>query len=137
MKILLPVDGSEYTQRTLDYIVEHPELFGPGNDYVALTCVGHVPAAFLQHEVIEGYYRDEAEKVLAPVRDFAKKAGLRLTTRRATGQPAEAIAAVVEEEQPALIVMGSHGHSGLAGVVLGSVTTGVLARCKVPVLIVR
>ena len=33
--------------------------------------------------------------------------------------------------------MGSHGHTALGGVVLGSVTTGVLARCKLPVLLLR
>jgi len=140
MKVLLPVDGSEYTQRVLNYIEEHPELLGPTNDYVAVTCVGRIPghaASFLQHEVVERYYRDEAEKVLAPVREFAQRAGLRLTARTAFGQPAEVIAATVEEEHPELIVMGSHGHSALAGVVLGSVTSGVLARCKVPVLVVR
>lgn len=140
MKILLPVDGSPSTHRVLEFIVKHPELLGPGNDYVALTCVNRLPAhasSFLQHDVIERYYGEEADKVLAPVRDFAQKAGLRLTTRQATGQPAELVAQVAEEEQFELVVMASHGHSALAAVLLGSVTSGVLARCKVPVLIVR
>jgi nucleotide-binding universal stress UspA family protein len=33
--------------------------------------------------------------------------------------------------------MGSHGHSALGNIVLGSVATGVLARCTVPVLLIR
>jgi nucleotide-binding universal stress UspA family protein len=32
--------------------------------------------------------------------------------------------------------MGTHGHSALGSVLLGSVTTGVLARCKVPMLLI-
>jgi nucleotide-binding universal stress UspA family protein len=36
-----------------------------------------------------------------------------------------------------MIVMGSHGHGALSGLVLGSVVTKVLAACKVPVLVVR
>jgi nucleotide-binding universal stress UspA family protein len=36
-----------------------------------------------------------------------------------------------------LIVMGSHGHSSLGNVVLGSVANRVLARCKTPVLLIR
>jgi len=33
--------------------------------------------------------------------------------------------------------MGTHGHSSLGNVILGSVASGVLARCKVPVLLIR
>ena len=44
---------------------------------------------------------------------------------------------VARREKPDLIVMGSHGHSALAGMVLGSVVSGVLARCKAPVLLIR
>ncbi len=36
-----------------------------------------------------------------------------------------------------LLVMGSHGHSALGNLVMGSVTTQVLAHCKTPVLLVR
>ena len=36
-----------------------------------------------------------------------------------------------------LLVMGSHGHSSLGNLIMGSVTTQVLARSKVPVLLVR
>jgi nucleotide-binding universal stress UspA family protein len=39
--------------------------------------------------------------------------------------------------QPDLIVMGTHGHSALGNVVMGSVATGVLARCKAPVLLIH
>ena len=39
MKILLPVDGSDFTQRMLRYIAEHDELLGPGHDYTAFTAV--------------------------------------------------------------------------------------------------
>jgi len=53
------------------------------------------------------------------------------------GHAAEAIAVFARAEQQDLIVMGSHGHSWIANVLLGSVATGVLARCNVPVLLVR
>ena len=53
------------------------------------------------------------------------------------GQPADAITAFVETNKPDLIVMGTHGHTAMVNLVLGSVTTGVLARCKVPVLLIQ
>jgi nucleotide-binding universal stress UspA family protein len=55
----------------------------------------------------------------------------------AVGQAAQAIAHKAESEGFDLVVMGTHGHSSLAQVVMGSVATGVLARCKVPVLLVH
>ncbi|WP_280156486.1 universal stress protein [Piscinibacter sp. XHJ-5] len=47
------------------------------------------------------------------------------------------MAAFAEAESPDLIVMGTHGHTALGHVVLGSVASGVLARCKAPLLLVR
>ena len=42
MKILLPVDGSDYTKRMLSYIAAHNELLGAGHDYTALTAVSKI-----------------------------------------------------------------------------------------------
>jgi nucleotide-binding universal stress UspA family protein len=53
------------------------------------------------------------------------------------GHAAEAIAEVAAAGKFDLIVMGSHGHSSVTNLVLGSVVTRVLAQAKVPVLIVR
>jgi nucleotide-binding universal stress UspA family protein len=53
------------------------------------------------------------------------------------GHASEEIAVLANEASPDLIVMGSHGHSALGNVALGSVANGVLARCKTPVLLVR
>ncbi|MBA2722431.1 MAG: universal stress protein [Methylibium sp.] len=140
MKILLPVDGSRYTQLTLGYIAAHDELFGHAHEYTAFTAIAPVPAhaaQFLDRFTLDSYYTDEAEKVLELVRDFSEQHGWKLHTTHAAGHAAEAIAAFAEAEQPDLIVMGTHGNSPLLNVVLGSVASGVLARCKVPVLLIR
>jgi nucleotide-binding universal stress UspA family protein len=140
MKILIPVDGSVYTQRALDYVASHAEIFGPSHRYVAFTAIAPIPghaSRFLDRDVIDGYYHDEAEKVLAPVREFAGQHGLTLEARHGVGHASEAIAAFARTEEPDLIVMGSHGHSALGNMALGSVATGVIARCAVPVLLVR
>ncbi len=139
VKILLPVDGSAHTLRTLDYIANSSELFGPRHIYEALTVVAPIPAhaaRFLDRGVLDDHYRDEAEKVLAPVREFGHRHGLTIATHHAAGHAAQAIAAFTKAEKVDLIVMGSHGHSALANIVLGSVATGVLARGNVPVVIV-
>jgi nucleotide-binding universal stress UspA family protein len=53
------------------------------------------------------------------------------------GQPGELIAKAASEGDFDLVMMGSHGHSALGNLVMGSVATQVLAHCSVPVLLVR
>jgi nucleotide-binding universal stress UspA family protein len=141
MKILLPVDGSEYTRRMLAYIAAHDELLGRDHDYIAFTVVPSIPAhaaRYLDRGVLDEHYRDQAEQVLEPVKAFAKQNGWKLRTAWLAGHAADAISAYAESEKPGLIVMGTHGHSALGTMLLGSVTAGVLARCKAaPVLLIR
>lgn len=140
MKILLPIDGSTYTKRMLGYVAAHDEMFGAGHEYVFVTVVAPIPShvtQYVSHDAVENFHREQAEKVLEPVRAFAQKHGWNARLLHLTGHAAEAIAAQADQEQSDLIVMGSHGHTALGGLLLGSVATGVLARSKVPVLIVR
>lgn len=53
------------------------------------------------------------------------------------GEPAEEIARFAEENGVDLIVMGTHGRTGLASIFLGSVTIGVIKRTCVPVMVVK
>jgi nucleotide-binding universal stress UspA family protein len=140
MKILLPVDGSDYTKRMLSYVAAHDELLGAGHEYTAFTVVAPVPphaARFLDRATLERYYREEAEEVLRPVKRFAEQQGWTVHVAHAAGHAADAIAAFAEAQKPDVIVMGTHGHSSLGNVIMGSVATGVLARCKLPVLLIR
>ncbi|HET9207785.1 MAG TPA: universal stress protein [Burkholderiaceae bacterium] len=140
MKILLPVDGSDYTKRMLAFVAAHDELFGAGNEFTVCTAVAPIPpnaSRFLDRRTLEDYYAEQAEHVLAPVRKFAEQHGWKASFKHVHGFASECIAALANELKPDLIVMGSHGHSALGNVVLGSVANGVLARCKAPVLLVR
>ena len=140
MKILLPVDGSDYTKRMLSYIAAHDELLGPAHDYTFATAFLRLPAypsRFADKAEIESYYLEQAEQVFRPVRAFAEQQHWAHHTVQLQGHPADEIARIAEAEKFDLIVMGSHGHTALGSVVLGSVATGVLARCKVPVLLIR
>lgn len=53
------------------------------------------------------------------------------------GEPAEEIARFAEENGVDLIVMGTHGRTGLASIFLGSVTLGVIKRTCIPVMVVK
>lgn len=140
MKILLAVDGSAYTRRMLAYVAAHDELLGPVHEYTVLTVVPAIPphaASFLDKATLDSYYREQAEAVLVPVRAFAEQQQWRTNIVHKPGYAPDVIAALAESGKFDLLVMGSHGHSALGSVVLGSVATRVLAQCKTPVLLIR
>lgn len=140
MKILLPVDGSHVTKRMLSYIAAHDELLGPGHEYTVVTVLRPVPgfpASFVEKQVLEGYYAEEAEKVLQPIRSFVAQQGWNARLLHSVGRAPDTIARMATEDGFDLVAMGAHGHSSLANVVIGSVASGVLARCTTPVLLIR
>ncbi len=139
MKILLAVDGSLYTKKMLAYMATH-ELFSHGNDYTVFTVQPVLPPrarAAVGKEIVDTYYEEESEKVLAPVTKFLLRHGIDAKSSWKAGHVGETIAKFAETGKFDLLVMGSHGHGTLVNLVVGSVATEVLAHCKVPVLLVR
>ncbi|SEK83390.1 Nucleotide-binding universal stress protein, UspA family [Roseateles sp. YR242] len=140
MKILVAVDGSVYSKRMLAYLSAHDEWLGSAHDYTVVHVVPAVPpraAAVLDKAVLADYYSDESEKVLKPIRTFMDKRGISAKYVIKTGHASEAITAVAAKGRFDLLMMGSHGHSALGKLVLGSVATKVMVSCDVPVLLVR
>ncbi len=140
MKILLAVDGSRYTKKMLAYLATHTELFTPNNEYTVFTVQPLLPPrarAAVGKEVVDTYYAEEAEKVLAPVAKFLLRHGIDAKGSWKTGPAGQSIAKLADSGKFDLLVMGSHGHSNLVNLVMGSVATQVLAHCQVPVLLVR
>jgi nucleotide-binding universal stress UspA family protein len=140
MKILLAVDGSRYTKKMLAYLSTHAELFTQRNDYTVFTVQPTLPPrarAAVGKEIVDSYYAQEAEKVLAPVSKFLLRHGIDPKSTWKTGPAGVTIARLADSGKFDLLVMGSHGHGTLVNLVMGSVATRVLASCKVPVLLVR
>ena len=141
MNILLAVDGSRYTKKLLAYLVTHDDLFSSGsNDFTLLTVHAPLPPrarTALGKEVVDTYYAEEAEKVLAPVTKFLLRHGIDAKSDWKVGHAGELIGRYADAGKYDLLMMGSHGHGALANLVMGSVATQVLAHSKVPVLLVR
>jgi len=140
MNILIAADGSSYTKRMLAYLAAHDEWLGAGHKYTVMTVVMALPAravAVLDREVVKSYYDDEAEKVFRPIRTFFARQGISASFVAKIGHAAELIARQAEAGKFDLLLMGSHGHGNLTNLVMGSVTTKVLAHCKTPLLLVR
>jgi nucleotide-binding universal stress UspA family protein len=140
MKILLAVDGSSYTKKMLGYLAAHDEWLGASHAYTMLHAPSPMPqraAAVLPREDVKAYYAQQSDKVLKPIRAFLAQKKLDAKFVSKTGPAAEVIAKVAEEGHFDLLIMGSHGHSSIANLVLGSVATKVLAHCGTPVLLIR
>ncbi|WP_271007512.1 universal stress protein [Paucibacter sp. B51] len=140
MKILVAVDGSSYTKRMLAYLAAHDEWLGGAHQYTVLHAVPAVPpraAAVLDKELLKGYYADEGEKVLKTLRTFFAKQKLPAEFLNKVGPAADVIASTAEKGNFDLLILGSHGHSAIGNLVLGSVATKVMAHCSTPVLLVR
>jgi nucleotide-binding universal stress UspA family protein len=140
MRILVPVDGSKYSQAAVNFVASRTHLIGTEPDVTLLNVQLPIPvraARVVGKDVVKSYYDDESAKALKGALATLKKAGLAADAQYRVGHPGEEIAAVADESRPDLVVMGSHGHGALAGLLLGSVTNAVLARTKRPLLVLR
>lgn len=86
---------------------------------------------------IRNGYGEEARRILRGVTDAAGNAGVHVETRIVTGIPYEDIVRVGTELPADLIIMGTHGRSGVSHLLLGSVAEKVVRRAPCPVLTVR
>lgn len=80
---------------------------------------------------------EAAASYLSAVQARLQEKGIETRILVERGSPVEAILGVAEREHADLIAMASHGRSGLARVIFGSVTQGVLHQAKQPMLILR
>jgi nucleotide-binding universal stress UspA family protein len=139
MKILLAVDGSPFTKRMLAWLGAN-DWFKAGHTFTVFHGVPALPhraASMAGPDLVHGYYEDDAQAVFHPIRAFLAEHQVEAAYVHPIGHPGEMLAKTADEGKFDLVVMGSHGHGVLANLVLGSVTTQVLARCKTPVLVIR
>jgi nucleotide-binding universal stress UspA family protein len=143
MKLLLAVDGSAYTIKAVEYMISHLDLFRENPELHVLHVMLPIPtsearaAKILGPDVVDNYYRTEAQEALAPAEAILKKNDVSFKGGYRIGDIAQQIDAYTKENGIDLIVMGTHGHGALKNLVMGSVATKVLAITSVPVLLVR
>lgn len=138
MKILVPVDGSACSNAALAFVASRTSLIGERPVVQILNVQMPLPpraVSAVGREIVSSYYATRARPVLKPAEATLRRAGYLPVVRHAIGSPSGAIAVAASKAD--LVVMGSHGHSALKGLIFGSVTNGVLAGCRTPLLVVR
>ena len=139
MNILIAADGSAYTERTFA-LTNSKKWRGRNYSYTVLYVVPQIPMralSVLSREDVARYYEEEAETVFEPIRKFTEKNRMHMTFIYKVGKAAETIARTAVEGDFDLIIMGTQGEDSLTNRVMGSVVTGVMARCETPVLLLH
>lgn len=145
MKILLPVDGSEFSKAAIDEVCDRP--WPHGSEVKLITAaeitvlVGVEPwaAAPMFYERFECAVRDSAGAIVeeAVTRVKSSKTPLRVSSAVIEGPPREVIVDEAERWGADLIVMGSRGLGVFGRLLLGSVSSAVVHHAKCSVEIVR
>ncbi|HEX5468720.1 MAG TPA: universal stress protein [Gaiellaceae bacterium] len=138
--IVVGIDGSEHSERALDWAIAEAKIRGTRLELVAAW---HVPPAIYMgpgftppiDESVESAFREVAEEVVGKAAGRARAAGVEAETRLEHGQAAEVL---VEASADAdLLVVGSRGRGGFAGLLLGSVSTQCAHHASCALVIVR
>jgi len=144
MKILLAADGSECTEAAARHVVAHLDWFAGRPEVHVLHVSIPLPARVTSSVAgvagsvaLEDYHRLESESATEVVARVFGEAGVPCKLSWAVGNIAAELDRYARRHAIDLVVMGSHGHGALAGVVLGSVTTKCLATLETPILVVR
>ncbi len=140
-KILVPQDFSEYSLHALKYAVTFAELFK--SELIVLHIVEPIvyPADFSFGQVsipaMEEEIRKHSEEQLNELVEREIPAGIRATPMIRVGKPFIEIVEVAKGENADLIVISSHGRTGMDHVLFGSTADKVVRKAPCPVLTIR
>lgn len=133
-KIIVPLDGSALAECALS----HAEGLARGLN-VKLVLLEIVPYPEVRDAAVESDWAIDANSYLADVAEDLQKNGVKeVEVVVQWGEVPEAIIAYAQSDPNALVVMSTHGRTGLARLAFGSVTESVLrSAVSVPVLVTR
>jgi len=137
-KILLPFDGSRYSIHAVNYALDLAKQYGA--EVTIVHCfewygnIPEVPAELIQD--LKANLKRDAESVVKKAEGLFEKEGVEYHTKIISGSPGYVLANLAKSKEYDLIILGSHGHSDIAGLFLGSVTHKVLNTIYCPVMVV-
>lgn len=145
-KIVVPLDGSELAECVLPHVREivkgcviskvifitvvEPISIPYGRQVSKITSIEQLKTFEIRHRV-------EAGKYLKRIERRFKKVGIDTESFVVNGKAAEAIANFVVDKKADLVVIATHGRSGVSRLVWGSVADHVIRSVNIPVLLIR
>lgn len=132
MKVLLPIDGSLCSNKLIQWAAStlNPET----TEFYLVTIIPQGAPEL----VVEQYQVEEAVKMLKEAASKVEELGGKVAkTEYVEGDPVESICKYATDITADQVMISSHGRTGLAKLLLGSVSTGVLENCPVPVIVYK
>lgn len=137
--VLVPVDFSDCSRKAIDYAVAFARQFK------AKLALVHVVQSYfpvpelgaLDYALVEGQMRTAAEAELARLQKSAIPADIASSAAVVTGVSHREIVALAGKLEADLLVISTHGHTGLRHVLMGSTAEQVVRHAPCPVLVVR
>lgn len=138
--ILVPTDFSQFSDLAIQNAAFLAQNFQAKITLLHVLTIAEVNALTSQpgnpwENVVDQIQKDMKEEFEANTKQFSNLDSPALEV--VVGEPPEEISRFAKENQLDLIVMGTHGRSGLASIFLGSVTTGVIKRTCIPIMVVK
>lgn len=126
---MFPTDGSEYAARSEDIVMEMAKKFG--STVVAVNIIDD--KLIYPFEVLE----DEGKAILSNVSERGKKEDVKVEEVLIVGSPTHDMEKIVKKTESDIVIIATHGKTGLEKLILGSVAESALKTVKVPVLLVK
>lgn len=145
-KIMVPLDGSKLAECVLPHVetvvrgANNPDLvFVQAVEPIAIPYGREVSevTSIDKLKALEGHHRVDAEKYLNEIGARFENSGAKIRLEVINGKAAEALADYANKNKVDLVILASHGRSGMGRLVWGSVADRLLHSINAPVLIVR
>jgi nucleotide-binding universal stress UspA family protein len=141
-KIVVATDGSQYSENAVREAISIAKRCG--STLIAVSVVPsetESPFDIVHSEMQKGLIAEkelgEAEKNVKKVKDLAGAEGVTVKGFVYAGRPYDAILEIAKEEKADLVIVGSHGRTGIAKLLMGSVTERVIVLTECAVLVVK
>jgi len=142
LKILIAVDGSEASLRATRNVIESIAWYKEAPRIEVLAVHMPVPrlpnmGLVISHEMLDSYYREECEAMLARSKSALDEAGVSYTAHWHVGVVAETIVEKAQDLDTNFIYMGNRGMTGISSILLGSTALKVLHLTRIPVVLIH
>ncbi len=128
-KILVPIDGSEISKKATKKAVELAKDLD-ATIMIANIMDQHIPIAYEEQEA-------KANEYIQEMVDYAINEDVKVESMILFGSPEYDIATIARKSEADLIVMGTHGKTGLTAKLLGSFSQATLKHVDLPIMLIK
>ncbi|WP_396612671.1 universal stress protein [Haloferax sp. S1W] len=136
-EILVPTDGSKAAGHAIDHALDIAKTYGATIHALYVVDTSIYTSLDAGADVVIDALEREGDAATKHVLEAAEEAGVEADAEVVTGTAYRSIQQYIDDHAIDLVVMGTHGRTGLSHYLLGSVTERIVRTSPVPVLTVR